>query len=241
MASSERSSTSRWDCPDPRPSYWMNRTCSPSRAKARCRTGIRHSAAVLLNGIPGMSTTTGPPAGPETRVRVSSPSRRTFAGSPASIGSMSPLSPAGRPAGAARPAAWRRRATPSNRLVRRGSTRRPPTPAPWPLTVQHIMFRVEAWEILSPPIDRPATIRLRRPESRHQRAVRDLEVAPGRRQDEHAVAVDELGKDPDRVLEPGLLADVVGRQVVDGPRSCACRGSRSSSRSSAASRPRSRA
>ena len=34
------------------------------------------------------------------------------------------------------------------------------TPAPWPLTVQHIMFRVDACETLSPPIDRPATIRL---------------------------------------------------------------------------------
>ena len=33
------------------------------------------------------------------------------------------------------------------------------TPAPWPLTAQHIMFRVEACETLSPPIERPATIR----------------------------------------------------------------------------------
>ena len=37
------------------------------------------------------------------------------------------------------------------------------TPAPWPLTVQHIMLRTDACEILSPPIERPATIRLPTP------------------------------------------------------------------------------
>src|SRR5450759_3145925 len=33
------------------------------------------------------------------------------------------------------------------------------TPAPWPLTAQHIILRVAACEILSPPMQRPATIR----------------------------------------------------------------------------------
>ena len=46
-------------------------------------------------------------------------------------------------------------------------------------------------------------------------AVRHLEVAPGRRQDQDPVAVDELGEDADRVLEAALLADVLGGQVVE--------------------------
>ena len=32
------------------------------------------------------------------------------------------------------------------------------TPAPWPLTAQHIMLRTAACETLSPPMQRPATI-----------------------------------------------------------------------------------
>ena len=37
------------------------------------------------------------------------------------------------------------------------------TPAPCPLTVQHIIERTAAWLILSPPIDRPTTSRLPTP------------------------------------------------------------------------------
>ena len=47
---------------------------------------------------------------------------------------------------------------PVERLVIR-SERAAATPAPWPLTVQHIMLRVDACETLSPPMQRPATIR----------------------------------------------------------------------------------
>ena len=36
-------------------------------------------------------------------------------------------------------------------------------PAPWPLTAQHIMLRTAACETLSPPMQRPATIRLSTP------------------------------------------------------------------------------
>ena len=35
------------------------------------------------------------------------------------------------------------------------------TPAPWPVTAQQDMLRVAAWEMRSPPVARPATIRLR--------------------------------------------------------------------------------
>ena len=50
--------------------------------------------------------------------------------------------------------------------ARRGSERRPDfsemaaaTPAPCPLTVQHIMFRTAACDTLSPPMHRPAAIK----------------------------------------------------------------------------------
>jgi len=42
-----------------------------------------------------------------------------------------------------------------------------------------------------------------------------VQVAPGRRQDEHAVPVDELGVDADRVTEARLAAHVLPGQVVD--------------------------
>ena len=65
-----------------------------------------------------------------------------------------------------------------------------------------------------------------------------LEVAPGRRQDQDPVAVDELGIDPDRSprTDPGR-----GRRIRSGSRSrrsCGCRAHRRSCRSSAAERRR---
>ena len=49
----------------------------------------------------------------------------------------------------------------------------------------------------------------------HQRAVGHVPVAAGGRQDQDAVAVDELGKDADGVVEARLLAHVVAGQVVE--------------------------
>ncbi len=88
-------------------------------------------------------------------------------------------------------------------------------PAAWPSTAQHDMLRVAACDTRSPPDERPATSRLSIA-LRQQIAVRQLEVAAGGRQDQNAVAVDELGVDPDRVVEPALLANVVFGHVVDG-------------------------
>ena len=48
-----------------------------------------------------------------------------------------------------------------------------------------------------------------------QRAVGHVEIAPGGRQDQDAVAVDELGKDADGVVEPRLLAHVRAGEVVE--------------------------
>ena len=53
MASSDRSSTSRCERPEPRPSNWTSRTRPPSRVNARRTSGMRHSASRLENGTPG--------------------------------------------------------------------------------------------------------------------------------------------------------------------------------------------
>jgi hypothetical protein len=62
---------------------------------------------------------------------------------------------------------------------------------------------------------RPATRRFLTPPPRQQGAVGDVQVAPGRRQDQHAVPVDELWVDADRVTEACLAAHVLLGQVVD--------------------------
>jgi hypothetical protein len=49
---------------------------------------------------------------------------------------------------------------------------------------------------------------------RHCRPVGHVHVAARGREDEHAVAVDELGVDADRVREPRLAADVGLGEVV---------------------------
>src|SRR5207237_7544916 len=60
MASRPRSSTSRADCPVPRPSYSRRRRWRPSASYARRRRGMRHCAATLLKGTGGSQTTGGP-------------------------------------------------------------------------------------------------------------------------------------------------------------------------------------
>lgn len=49
---------------------------------------------------------------------------------------------------------------------------------------------------------------------RHERAVGHLEVAPGRRKYQQAVAVDELRENPDRIREAALLAHFGGRPSI---------------------------
>src|ERR1700733_4840568 len=66
-------------------------------------------------------------------------------------------------------APWRANSVCTAVIFRRsnGSSRRSEmaaaTPAPWPLTAQHIMLRAEACDTLSPPMQRPATSRLATP------------------------------------------------------------------------------
>ena len=84
------------------------------------------------------------------------------------------------------------------------------TPAPCPLTAQHIMLRTAACETLSPPMQRPATMQVV-DALRHQRTIRHVKIAARRRQDQQAVAIDEFGKDADRIVEATLLAHVVRR------------------------------
>src|SRR5208337_2786051 len=48
----------------------------------------------------------------------------------------------------------------------------------------------------------------------YERAIGDVPVPPGGRQDQNAVAVDELGEDADRIIEPCLFTHVVSGQVV---------------------------
>ena len=57
--------------------------------------------------------------------------------------------------------------------------------------------------------------------ARHERTIRDVEVAPGRRQDQQPVPVDEFRKDPDGVVEAPLFPDVGGPSNCKARRSCA--------------------
>ena len=165
--------------------------------------------------------------GPARLQRLTRVTRRpSFAGS----------QPSRTPWAAARPGPPR--SSRRRRLVRVRIEMAAATPAPWPLTVQHIMFRVDACETLSPPIERPATIRLVIA-LRHERPVGHLEIATRRGQDQDPVAVDELGEDADRILEPALLADVLAGQVVERLDLPGVADPDASSRSSGAWRPRS--
>ena len=180
--------------PLPRPSYWTSLVPAPRRSKARRRTGICHSAAVLLNGTPGMSTTTGLAQPPRHRVPDRPRSRTSWPGAgPAARAS---LSARGGIAGG-------RPASPPRRPVRR-PPRGPRSPRRFRLgpVLAELPLAVDAVDEDLDPDDRPKL---------------SLDVVAARRRPTRAAAAASCGSVRRRTFARA-------RRRRRGPRACRVRG-----------------